>query len=669
MKTKFSTRILAFVLIIALVVPTLVFNVSAEDTVIEFTLGANGSASHNDGGSATTYSQTVDGYKLNITNGTKMYTGARDAKGNSCLKFGTSSATGSCQFTVPDDVTAVKIFVGKYKANTTKVSVNGTSYTISNASNNGQYDTITVDTTTNKTVKFATVSGGVRAMINTIQFIVPASGEPSISLAGDNIMQVGKNVTLTATLNNFEGDVEWTSDDEDIATVVNGVVTGVSMGKTTITATSGAVSQSMDITVYPAEGAITIAEAIEIAKFAGDSASPYTYIMTGVIEKIDSQYSEQYGNISVTIADDTGSIYVYRMNGGADLIAGQTIAVTGKLMTYSGDPQVSQYSEFELIVDDSTEALLEAIAALELKMSLAYRYEASVEEVPVTNDVEDIINSTFNGVTSGTTYKEWTDKIGTSGASYTGFGAADSGTVQIRTSDSKSGIISKVSGGRIKSITITWNTKTSDGRKLDIYGSNTAYSATTDLFNTTNQGEKITSFTYTSGGATTATFEVTGDYAYIGIRSNDGALYLDSISIVWEQASEDGETKEELVYSNSQFAFKFAIDSEIANIAGDNTYGIMVSAEGGKTAYFDTLLSEDGTLCYVVVNLGDIIGDLTKLNTKFTIRGYIEVDGAKYFAETTKSYSVVSIIAYYCDNLGITEVEHLYDYLANSGLI
>ncbi|MBQ9125130.1 MAG: hypothetical protein IJY13_00560, partial [Clostridia bacterium] len=70
------------------------------------------------------------------------------------------------------DVTSVVIYVAKYKANTTKVNVNGTDYTISTASNDGEYTAITVDTTTTKTVTFTTVSGGVRCMIDAIEYLV-----------------------------------------------------------------------------------------------------------------------------------------------------------------------------------------------------------------------------------------------------------------------------------------------------------------------------------------------------------------------------------------------------------------------------------------------------------------------------------------------------------------
>jgi len=143
----------------------------SEQTLAQFTLGANGTASHSDGSSATTYSETVNGYTLSVTGGTKMYSGARDAQGNSCLKLGTSSAAGGFTFTVAENVTKVIIYVGGYKANTAKLTINGTSYTTTNNSNDGAYDAIEIDTSTTKTVTLTTVSGGYRAMVNGIDFV------------------------------------------------------------------------------------------------------------------------------------------------------------------------------------------------------------------------------------------------------------------------------------------------------------------------------------------------------------------------------------------------------------------------------------------------------------------------------------------------------------------
>jgi hypothetical protein len=100
---------------------------------------------------------------------TKVYDGARDAKGNSCLKLGTSKVTGSLTFTVPENVTEVVIYVAGYKAATsTDIKINGTSYNVSTTSNDGIYTAITIDTTTVKTVTFTTVT--YRCMINTIEF-------------------------------------------------------------------------------------------------------------------------------------------------------------------------------------------------------------------------------------------------------------------------------------------------------------------------------------------------------------------------------------------------------------------------------------------------------------------------------------------------------------------
>lgn len=683
MKIKASTRILAFVLMLALVVPMLVFNVSAEDTVITFNLGANGSAAHVDGNTLNTYNQTVDGYKLSIS-GSKMYGPAFDAKGNSCLKFGTSSAVGSCSFTVPEEVTSVVLYVAKYKSNTTKITVNGTAYTLTKNSNNGEYDAITVDTTTTKNVSFTTVSGGVRAMLNTIEFHIPPTGEPSISLAGNDVLQVGETVTMEATPTNIEGDVVWTSSNPSVATVEGGVVIGVTMGTATITASIGEVQQTKDITVYPVENStVTVAEAGEIAALAGESSTPYSYTVIGTVESIEDAYSAQYGNITVMIADETGSMKVYRMTGGENLTVGQKIAVSGKLAMYSGKPQIAQGSSYERILDNSMEAVMAALEALELKMSLAYKYETEFRYVEVPEMVTDTLNNAFTGVGSVTSYKSWSDKTGTSGAVYAGNNAGDAGTIQLRSNTSTNstihaGIVTTASGGTVKKITITWNSKSSTGRTIDIYGSDTAYATPDDLYAEATAGTKIGSLQY-DGSTMTQTLEFTGDYAYIGIRSNYGALYLDEVNIEWASDTEGGATELKEFYQNSNFAFRFAVDAELMNIKGLDNFGIMISA-GGKDRYF---AAEDGswteveiqidgelkTFCAITVELGDIINDLKKLDTVFTMRAYVEVDRVKYVAENSKEDSVVDMIAYYCDILEIEEVTHLYDYLANNNLI
>ena len=146
---------------------------AAVTKTVVFEFGDNGTASHVDGSDlGTSKSYTQDSYTLALTGMYKVFGPAKDAQGNSCIKLGTSSVTGTFSFTVPENVNEVVIQVAKYKAKTTKISVNGVAYTINNSSNDGAYDEIKIDTTTTKTINFETVSGGVRCMINSIAWVV-----------------------------------------------------------------------------------------------------------------------------------------------------------------------------------------------------------------------------------------------------------------------------------------------------------------------------------------------------------------------------------------------------------------------------------------------------------------------------------------------------------------
>ena len=71
---------------------------------------------------------------------------------------------------------------------------------------------------------------------------------------------------------------------------------------------------------------------------------------------------------------------------------------------------------------------------------------------------------------------------------------------------------------------------------MDVYGKNSEYSSPTELYNTSTQGTKLGSIKY--GTSTELTIE--GDYEYIGLRSNSGAMYLTSISITWENGNSGG---------------------------------------------------------------------------------------------------------------------------------
>ncbi|MBE6619570.1 MAG: hypothetical protein E7626_07345 [Ruminococcaceae bacterium] len=142
-----------------------------------FDLGANGGTTHKDGNEAAEGVKFTSGsYTITLSGVNKVYSGAIDAKGNSCLKIGTGSKVGGFSFTVGSDVKKVVIYVAQYKENATIVTINGSEHTISTASNNGEYTAITVDTSSNKTVTLETTSSGKRCMINTIELFGTSSG-------------------------------------------------------------------------------------------------------------------------------------------------------------------------------------------------------------------------------------------------------------------------------------------------------------------------------------------------------------------------------------------------------------------------------------------------------------------------------------------------------------
>lgn len=119
--------------------------------------------------------------------------------------------------------------------------------------------------------------------------------------------------------------------------------------------------------------------------------------------------------------------------------------------------------------------------------------------------------------------------------------------IQLRYDSNKnklSGIVTTTSGGKLTAVRISWGTWSGSvqDRTLEIYGSNTAYTDYTDLFDTEKQGTLLGSFNTKTGANS---FTVEGDYTYIGIRSQSGALYLKNITIAWDGSELPGEEEPE----------------------------------------------------------------------------------------------------------------------------
>ncbi len=308
-----------------------------EPSEVVFEFGANGDAAHKDGSSISSYSETNGAYTLTFDTLSKIYSPAYDALGNSCIKLGTSSSVASFSFTVGADVEYVIINVAQYKTNATKVVVNGVTYTITTASNSGEYTPIKIDTTAIKTITLDTVSGANRAMINSIVFGIKKAGSEECSHTSTTTETVaptctaaGKVVTKCtdcgATVSTVEGDAALGHIDEN--------------GDYKCDRDCGAV-------VPPAaDSVLTIEQALALgALYTKDNYTPNKYYITGTIVDVTNA---TYGNMN--IEDENGNkilVYgVYSADGSVRYdamdvkpVAGDTITVYG-IIGYYTSPQM-----------------------------------------------------------------------------------------------------------------------------------------------------------------------------------------------------------------------------------------------------------------------------------------------------------------------------------------
>ncbi len=200
-------------------------------------------------------------------------------------------------------------------------------------------------------------------------------------------------------------------------------------------------------------------------------------------------------------------------------------------------------------------------------------------------------------------YGDWSDLDGTTtDAVYAGNSTTSTkGAIQIRSSNSNSGIVSTVSGGKIRKVVITWDTTENGnvGRTLDIYAKNTPYTAATDLYgNSAQQGTKVGEIAYTSSNNYQTTAIISGNYRYVGIRSHSGAMYLTQINFEWEALTakeqvQDVKTLSALAYDYQQVGETYTYDNvkirfggflsqALWNELGVVQYGVLLTESDGR---------------------------------------------------------------------------------------
>lgn len=154
----------------------------------------------------------------------------------------------------------------------------------------------------------------------------------------------------------------------------------------------------------------------------------------------------------------------------------------------------------------------------------------------VVNDnyIHDFITYKDLAATS-TTYADFSGKQFNSEAVYAGNTSKNTSAISMRTSSS-SGIVSTHTGGNIKKVSVIWNSLTTLKNKIDIYAKKDLYTAYGNLFSSLSgdKGYLKGSIEYDSNTKIT----ISGDYQYVGIRSNANTVYLDEIDFAWEPVSD-----------------------------------------------------------------------------------------------------------------------------------
>ena len=130
-------------------------------------------------------------------------------------------------------------------------------------------------------------------------------------------IEEGKTLQLSATLqpNGATGSVSWSSNNTGVALVnSNGLVTAVSQGNATITATVGGYSASCNITVTALvnnygtlDNPLNITDAKEIIDGAGNNQTAQPLYVRGIVSSNTAYNTEYYNYDEVWLASDDGS--------------------------------------------------------------------------------------------------------------------------------------------------------------------------------------------------------------------------------------------------------------------------------------------------------------------------------------------------------------------------
>lgn len=195
--------------------------------------------------------------------------------------------------------------------------------------------------------------------------------------------------------------------------------------------------------------------------------------------------------------------------------------------TFVNDGYQFKYSDAQSGGALTNKTFADCIDANNMSCSLTVQVQRKAR-VP-TGSVSDTLDRAATGVT-GTSYTNWSGVQGTSGAVYAGQSAGANSSIQLRATN-PAGIITTTSGGTLVRVSLTWESHTAASRVVQVYGKNTAYDSSADLYNNSAsvKGTLLGTITY----GTSTYLDITTSYPYIGVRSASSALYLSDITFTY----------------------------------------------------------------------------------------------------------------------------------------
>ncbi|MBQ9652383.1 MAG: hypothetical protein IJV13_09290 [Prevotella sp.] len=394
----------------------------------------------------------------------------------------------------------------------------------------------------------------------------------------DEVLNIanGADVEAQANLNNIKKLTSWDAD--------NGVLVMTVYGANESSASN---SKNLGFVTYTAKGSSN--ETWEAP--AGSVFKGSAYYHTGDDATTNDNKRASVKEANQTTFKVTNCVKVaalVKSNGTSDAKAATlTVKEVG-----ATDPVASliDYTKTIVVLEkgdlDATKTYEVTIAGTGTSNSNAYEVafwkgNASSPEPTPTTTVTDVLTSVGLGATdgAGNSYADFTDKTFTSDAVYSAnMSAGNVEAIQLRSNNNNSGIVTTTSGGKLKKVVVTWASNTNAARAVEIFGSNTAYTAPTDLYNDETKGTSLGTLAIAEATELVSTLEVDGDYEYFGLKSTNGALYLAKIEVEWEAAGTTPEPTPEhqgTKYEKDENAIWIQANHYVA----ENKYELIIEAD------------------------------------------------------------------------------------------